>query len=221
MNLPRGGPEPDAAGFVLAGGQSSRMGEDKATAPFAGQNLVERALGILREAGLPAAVAGARSSLVVSGQVIADREPGLGPLSGICAALASNPAPWAVFLPVDLPLLPAALVAYLLVRARITRRVVTVPSVGGFAETFPVVLHRAVLPALEAELKSGHRGCFSACEAAAASLGEAVAVVPAELLAQSGTAAHPDALPAVCWFLNVNSRADLRRAEACLRGHFA
>lgn len=211
----------DAVGFILAGGQSSRMGGDKALVPFAGQPLVERALGILRQAGLPAAVAGARLPLTVSAPVIPDREPALGPLGGICAALASTSAQRAVFLPVDLPLLPASLVAYLLAHARITGRAVTVPSVSGFAETFPVVLDRAVLPALEAELNAMRGGCFAAFQVAAAGLGEAVTVVPIELLVQSGGVAHPDALPAVRWFLNVNTPEDLLRAERCLPAHFA
>jgi molybdopterin-guanine dinucleotide biosynthesis protein A len=202
---------PDAAGFVLAGGQSSRMGRDKALLLFAGQPLAANALSILREAGLAASIAGARSSLADFAPVIADAQPGMGPLSGICAALASTTARHAVFLPVDLPLLPASLVAILLRHAQTTGRAVTVAAVGGFAQTFPAVLDRAVLPALRAELDAGRRGCFAAFQTAAASLGQSVAAIPAEFLAQSGHAVHPGGLPAACWFLNVNTPEDLLR----------
>ena len=85
-------------------------------------------------------------------------------------------------------------------------------SVNGFAQTFPVVLDRAVLPMLLRELQSGRGGCFSAFQAAAAGLGEAVTVIPVEPLVQCGQVAHPRSLPATWWFLNVNTAHDLRRA---------
>ncbi len=81
--------------------------------------------------------------------VIDDPQPGLGPLAGICAALAAVATRYVVFLPVDLPLLPSPLIAYMLHRAEITGRAVTIPSVNGFGQTFPVVLDRSVLPALQ------------------------------------------------------------------------
>ena len=102
---------PEAVGFVLAGGQSSRMGQDKALLLFAGRPLVAHALSIFSRAGIAASIAGVRSSartaLEAFAPVVEDAEPGLGPLAGICAALASTSARYAVFLPVDLPLLPS------------------------------------------------------------------------------------------------------------------
>jgi molybdopterin-guanine dinucleotide biosynthesis protein A len=211
-------PKSDAIGFVLAGGQSSRMGRDKAFLEFAGQPLVAHALAIFEQAGIPAKIAGAtppaRASLQEFAPVIEDASPGLGPLSGVCAALAATSARHAVFLPVDLPLLPPSLLAFLLRYARITGSAFTVPSASGFTQTFPAVLDRALLPALQSELNSGRFGCFSAFQAAAAALGQSVSAVSVELVAQSGQVSDPRGLPPVRWFLNLNTPDDLARAEA-------
>jgi molybdenum cofactor guanylyltransferase len=158
--------QPDAAGFVLAGGRSSRMGRDKALVELAGQPLIAHALRILREANLPASIAGGQPALAAFAPLIEDTRRDQGPLSGICAALASTKAEWAVFLPIDLPLLPASLLEYLLRHARITGNPVTIPSINGFPQTFPAVLHRSALPTLERELNAGRSGCFSAFQAA-------------------------------------------------------
>ena len=210
--------EPDAIGFVLAGGQSSRMGRDKALMEFAGRPLFAHALSILEEAGLPAMIAGAaspaRASVEAFAPVIEDASPGLGPLSGICTALSIISVRYAVFLPVDLPLLPPSLLVYLLHHAQMTGSAVTVPSVSGFTQTFPAVLDRIALPALQNELDSQRYGCFSAFQAASAALGQPVSSVAAELLVQSGEASHPMGLPPVRWFLNLNTSDDLDRAEA-------
>jgi molybdopterin-guanine dinucleotide biosynthesis protein A len=217
---------PDAVGFVLAGGQSSRMGEDKAQVRFAGRPLVERALEILRAAGLETRIAGARSALASSemaglATVIEDELPGRGPLGGICSALASTQARWAVFLPVDLPLIPATLIEFLLDHARITGRAVTLASVSGFGQSFPAVVDRAVLPALGRELEAGRAGCFAGFQAASAQLNQPVMVVAVEMLVQTGRVGHPGGLPPECWFLNVNRPVDLCRAEACFTGRIA
>jgi molybdenum cofactor guanylyltransferase len=210
------GMEPDAAGFVLAGGQSSRMGSDKALIQLAGKPLIEHALAILCQGGLAAAIAGARSSLGSFAPVVEDPAPGLGPLSGVCAAMTSTSARYAVFVPVDLPLLPASLLAFLLQRARIEGSAVTLSSVSGFAQTFPAVIDRAILPGLQGGLEAGRAGCFQAFQAAAAAPAQKVTVVPVEFLAQSGHTSHPQGLPVSLWFLNLNTPADLERAERLL-----
>jgi molybdopterin-guanine dinucleotide biosynthesis protein A len=205
------------AGFVLAGGKSSRMGRDKALALFGGRSLIEIALETLREAGVSSGIAGARSDLSGFAGVVEDVEADQGPLGGICAAMGSTSAERVVFLSVDLPLLPASLIGCMLNHGRITGQAVTVASVNGFVQTFPAVLDRAVLPWLERRHQSGQRGCYAAFQAAAAALEEPVSVLPVEVLAQAGQAAHPMALPATWWFLNVNSPADLERAESIMR----
>jgi molybdenum cofactor guanylyltransferase len=205
--------EREAAGFVLAGGQSSRMGQDKSMVMLNGQPMIAYPLAALREATLPASISGGQPSLAAFAPLIRDTHPGLGPLGGICSSLASTGARRAVFLSVDAPLIPASLLRVFLHHAAITSALITVPSINGFAQTFPAVLDRAALPALERELASGRLGCFRAFQAAANSVHQAVDVLPVELLVQAGQLASPLGLPAIWWFLNANTPGDLRRAQ--------
>lgn len=208
---------PVFAGFVLAGGQSSRMGRDKALVELAGRPLIVYALEALRGAGVSAQIAGARSELSAFAPVIPDREENFGPLSGVCSSLAATQDEFAVFLSVDLPLIPASLLAQLAWDTAMTGSTVTLASVNGFAQTFPAVVRRSALPALQEELHSGRAGCFAGFQAAAKHREEAPRILAVESLAQSGHVAHPLGLPAARWFHNVNAPADLELAESWLR----
>ncbi len=192
------------------------MGKDKAVVPLAGKPLIEHALAILREAGLSATIAGARSALGEFAPIVEDRAPGRGPLAGVCSALASMASPWAVFLPIDLPLIPSSFVEYMLYRARVAYPAAVVPSVNGFPQTFPAIIARAALPTLAEQLRAGRLGCFAALRSAADRLGQPMVILPVEMLAQSGHVTDPRGLPPVLWFLNVNRPADLERAGRAL-----
>jgi molybdenum cofactor guanylyltransferase len=220
MSAPAGA-EYTATGFVLAGGRSSRMGCEKALIEFGGRPLIVHALEIHRDAGLPASIAGAQANLKEFAPTIHDANPGAGPLAGICAALAATQAHHAVFISVDLPFVPPSLVAFLLHHARVSGRAITVATVTGFSQTFPVVIAREALPALESELHAGRNGCFAAFEAAAASLGQTVSRVSTELIAQSGHALHPSGLALAQWFLNLNTPSEMERAEALRKRRIA
>ena len=204
----------DVAGFVLAGGQSSRMGTDKALLDFAGEPLVVHALRILRQAGLAASIAGARSSLQEFAPVVSDSAPGRGPLSGICEALASTSATQALFLSVDMPLLPLSLVLLLLEEAQNDSSPVTVMSVNGFVQTFPAIVRRAALPSLLSTLETGQGGCLAAFQSAAVSMGQFMKVVQIDQLVNERRLPTIK-LPVEDWFLNVNEPEDLARALAC------
>jgi molybdenum cofactor guanylyltransferase len=216
LSLPQADESDEVAAFALAGGESSRMGHDKALVAFAGKPLIARALAVLSDAGLQPAIAGARSPLSSFAPVVKDPpgDAGKGPLSGICAALRSTSARLAVFLPVDLPFIPASLVGYLVSHARVTGLPISVASVNGYPQTFPAVIERRALDFLEAQLNSGDRGCLAAFRRGAELLASRLSVLPAESLVQSGHISHPASLPAAFWFLNINSPRDLMRAEA-------
>ncbi|HEU5352315.1 MAG TPA: molybdenum cofactor guanylyltransferase [Terracidiphilus sp.] len=208
--------EESAEGFVLAGGASSRMGRDKALVEVAGRPLAAHAVGILREAGLPARIAGARTELDNFAPVVKDA--GGGPLAGVCAALEAAEAELAVFLPVDMPLTPGALIGYLLHHARATGAAVTVPRQCGFAQTFPAVVRRAALSELRRVLENGEGGCFAAFTQAAERLGMPLAQVDVETLAQCGQVTHPLGIAGRHWLMNVNTPEEVEQAAKLLSG---
>lgn len=197
------------------------MGCDKALLQFAGRPLIAHALAIFEQTGLAAAIAGAsptaRATLEGFATLIQDPAPGNGPLSGICATLGVSSARYAVFLPVDIPFLPPSLLISLLHQARTTGSAVTVPSLSDFVQTFPAVIDRAALPALKNELDSGRFGCFSAFQAASAALHQQFTTVAIEPLLASGQFSDPRGRPPSDWFRNLNTPADLARAEALLQ----
>lgn len=213
--LPTGGTL-DAVGFVLAGGQSTRMGSDKALIDFDGQPLIARALSTLREAGLQASIAGGRSDLSRFAPVIPD--PGEGPLTGVCAALAQASSEFAVFFSVDMPCFPASFIKVLINYAWLTRAAATLPSINGFAQTFPVVLHRSTLPHLETALGRAEGGCFAAFKHASHQVERPFYIVRTEMLTQAGQVTHPAGLPGAYWFLNVNTPQELARALVVIQG---
>lgn len=213
----------NVAGFVLAGGRSSRMRAEKALQVIHGKQLIKIAIEILDEAGIKASIAGARIELSEFGPVISDPSTGsaaddsLGPLSGICSALSATEKDFAVFVTVDMPLIPPESIQVMVESARMKDAPVTVASIGGQAETFPVVLRRTVLPILARELSNGRLRCFAALREAAREAGCAVSVMAAEYLVQAGQFSTSSGIPPHLWFANVNTPADLARADAVFR----
>jgi molybdenum cofactor guanylyltransferase len=200
----------EAEGFVLAGGRSSRMGRDKALLPVDGRSLVDLALDKLRSLPLatPPRIAGAASDLSSHAAVIADLHPGCGPLSGIEAALAASTQPLNVFLGVDLPLLPARFLTWMLLRAETTGALITIPRIAGRPQPLCAVYHRDLLTHVTASLLAGSYKVIAVMTAAAHGQAidvfdtERVASVNPELLSWSS-------LPLYRWFYNCNTPEDM------------
>src|SRR5690242_11391974 len=119
------------AGFVLAGGKSSRMGTDKAFLEFHGQILLSRAMNLIRGICPDVHVVGPKNKFQQFGPVVEDLYPDRGPLGGIHAALSTSTKDLNLILAVDLPQVEAAFLEYIITKARATDVLVTVPRAGG------------------------------------------------------------------------------------------
>ena len=205
-----------AAGFVLAGGYSSRMGTDKALALFGGIPLIQNALDILAEAKIPARIAGSRSDLSDYAEEIPDTFSESGPLGGVHAALSASNAEWNLFLPVDMPLMPASLLVCLLQRAILTGAPVTAVRLNGRIEPFPVVLQSSTLPHIADRLQSGDASCYRAWQRIPGELHSSFDAIPVEYLIQCGQCRHPGGLPPMLWIQSANTQAEL--ASLCRIG---
>lgn len=93
-------------GVILAGGESRRMGTDKASLVIGDRSLVRRVVDRLVAAGCePVLVLHRRPEELtdVAVPIVADRHGGQGPLDGVITALSISSTPVVVTVPVDLP----------------------------------------------------------------------------------------------------------------------
>ncbi len=97
-------------GFILVGGQSRRMGADKAKLRLAGQSFVER---IANELGAVTSsvrlVGGKPDTARINLQTLPDVFPGWGALGGVHAAISACDAEWAMVVACDFPFVTQAL----------------------------------------------------------------------------------------------------------------
>ena len=123
MTTSRPTPATKTIGVILAGGQSSRMGQDKATLRIAGESLLLRARRILLAAGCDEVLLSGYPRQDWPDAHIPDRHPGTGPVGGIVSTLYDaathhdHPSPCLLFIPVDAPLLSPTLLASMLHKA--------------------------------------------------------------------------------------------------------
>jgi molybdenum cofactor guanylyltransferase len=143
----------DVAGFVLAGGRSSRMGRDKAFLELQGRTLLERALTIARSISENVRIVGQREKLGVYGPVIEDVYPGQGPLAGIHAALTASQSELNFMIALDTPFLDAGFARYLVEQARLSGATVTVPRVAGQVQPLCAVYRREFAAVAENALR--------------------------------------------------------------------
>jgi molybdopterin-guanine dinucleotide biosynthesis protein A len=191
---------------IQAGGESRRMGADKALLPFLGQPLILRPLN--RLAGL------ADEVLVTSNQPesyrflgltpIPDLLPGFGALSGLYTALSVASHPYVAVVACDMPFASLELFAFELVLLRETGADAVIPRSEAGTEPFHAVYRRETcLPHVRAALENGKRRVDAWFPQVLIRYLE-----PAEIIAYD-----PDQRA----FLNINTAEELMEAEGIAR----
>jgi len=146
--------EPVSA-FVLAGGKSTRMGQDKAFLSVEGVTMLERSLALVRSVTEQVWISGDASKFSSFAPVVEDIYPDHGPLGGIHAALRATATDLDLMLAVDLPLVDVRLLRYLLYIADESGSVVTVCEAGGRLHPLCAVYRREFAELAERALIRG------------------------------------------------------------------
>ncbi|WP_068497384.1 molybdenum cofactor guanylyltransferase [Paenibacillus kribbensis] len=109
----------EVTGIIVAGGRSSRMGQDKALLQLGGVTVLERIAEVLGQvAGRVIAVTRDTEQYRGLGlETTADLYPGLGPLSGIHAGLSASKTEWGIVVACDMPFVQPEVLHALLAHA--------------------------------------------------------------------------------------------------------
>jgi molybdenum cofactor guanylyltransferase len=141
--------------FILAGGRSLRMGEDKALLRLGGGTLLTHALERARAAAGSVCIVGNAEKFAAFAPVIEDVYPQRGPLGGIHAALTRTATDLNLVVAVDLPFIQPDFLHYLIARASETDAVVVVPRAGGGLQPLCAVYRRSFSEVADRSLRSG------------------------------------------------------------------
>jgi molybdopterin-guanine dinucleotide biosynthesis protein A len=208
-----------AAGIVLAGGKSSRMGAPKAALEWHGSTLLRRVTGIVaRSVDGPVVVVSAPGqalpALDDAVEGVSDAREGRGPLQGLAAGLAAiaDRAEVAYVSSTDVPLLHPAFVRRV-VGALDDHLDVVLPEVGGYRQPLSAAYRTGLLSTVEDLIAADRmRPAFLFETCRVRQMGEA------DLL-QNGAVARLD--PELGSVRNLNEPADYERALALLAPEIA
>src|SRR5277367_1946225 len=145
-------------GFILAGGESSRMGRDKALLELDGEALIVRVTRLLESLADGCAVIGDCIRLEgLALRIIGDEYPGAGPLGGIVTALKASSAEWNLIVACDLPYLKREWLEILIGRAVQSDAAAVVPMNERRAEPLCAMYRKRAETSIRAALERGTR----------------------------------------------------------------
>lgn len=199
-------PQHDFSLAIMAGGKSSRMGQNKALVTLGGQTMIERI--ITRTANI-----GQATTLLITNHasvyehlglpMVADVMPDKGALGGIYTALNHSVSAYTVVIACDMPFVSAPLLCAMLAATADTPYDALVPRVDGYPQGLCAVYHRRCLKPIRKRLVADQLR-----------VGDVYADVNVCYFDEADYRAFtPDKRA----FMNVNTPDDLRRARELAR----
>ncbi|HPD17910.1 MAG TPA: molybdenum cofactor guanylyltransferase [Planctomycetota bacterium] len=159
------------SGIVLNGGQSRRMGRDKASLRIAGRAILDRTLEVLGSlfgellvVGRPVPSVPLTHHVSRIARHVPDAVLGVGPLGGIYSGLLAMSRPYGFFVACDMPCLDRAVIRRQLGLLRERGADALVPAWDGLWEPLHAAYSQECLPAARRQLESGDfriRGFFA------------------------------------------------------------
>lgn len=140
---------------VLTGGESRRMGQDKATTLVEGIPQAERIVASLRKAGYPVTVLG--RSPIEGAKFVADSETFAGPLNALAQFQPQSEAVFVVSC--DVPLFEATVVAKL--GARLSQIDAVVPLLDGWRQPLGALYRATAFGEIPATLATGRKSLMA------------------------------------------------------------
>jgi molybdopterin-guanine dinucleotide biosynthesis protein A len=146
---------PRVTGFVVAGGESQRMGRDKALLPWGEGTLLDHSVRRLAACCDDVRILCGREARYAERgwPLVLDRVPEAGPLGGVLSGLESLDGELGLFLGVDLPAVSVALLRHLVEQA--PGHDAVVPRSPGGPEPLAAVYGRTCLPAIRSRAADG------------------------------------------------------------------
>ncbi len=150
-------------GFVLVGGKSRRMGQDKSLLELEGKPLAQRAADLLAPYVDQVSLLGPKDRYGQLGlPVIEDKWPGEGPLGAVCTALLASPGGWSIVLASDLPLVSERFIQLLIQRVRATNADAVVPRTTDGWQPLAAAYHARCRAVFQHAFEAGERSIISA-----------------------------------------------------------
>ncbi len=152
----------DCTALILAGGDSRRMGQDKAALVLNGRTLLDRVTDTMKSLFSNVIVSVRQPRAGVNKPQVCDEQPSGGPMAGLIAGLQQAGTPWVFAVACDMPFVTSGVVTHLASLRNGHQAVV--PVVDGHLQPLAAFYATSALDAMRANLATGDKSLRGALE---------------------------------------------------------